>query len=108
MPVRIIDIVGTACRVLKCVVVRHSPRVHRVNFTQCAKLKHEKMIDEVCTNPPERSRLIVIRPMQNVSVMAHFHQRRRTRIRIQSRVPNPIVTLYYAQLFPLARIRIPV
>ena len=67
MPVRIIDIVGTACRVLKRVVVRHSPRVHRVNFTQCAKLKHEKMIDEVCTNPPERSRLIVIRPMQNVS-----------------------------------------
>ena len=31
--------------------------------------------------------------------MAHFHQRRRTRIRI----PNPIVTLYYAQLFPLVR-----
>ena len=38
--------------------------------------------------------------------MAHFHQRRRTRIRI----PNPIVTLYYAQLFPLVwiQIRIPV
>ena len=36
--------------------------------------------------------------------MAHFHQRRRTWIRIQ------IVTLYYAQLFPLVwiRIRIPV
>ena len=34
--------------------------------------------------------------------MAHFHQRRRTRIRI----PNPIVTLYYAQLFPLVRIQI--
>ena len=30
--------------------------------------------------------------------MAHFHQRRRTRI------PNPIVTLYYAQLFPLVQI----
>ena len=34
------------------------------------------------------------------SMMAHFHQRRRTRI------PNPFVRLYYAQLFPLARIRI--
>ena len=34
--------------------------------------------------------------------MAHFHQWRRTRIRI----PNPIVTLYYTQLFPLVRIRI--
>ena len=34
--------------------------------------------------------------------MAHFHQRRRTRIRI----PNPIVTLYYAQLFPLVWIQI--
>ena len=32
--------------------------------------------------------------------MAHFHQWRRTQIRI----PNPIVTLYYAQLFPLVRI----
>ena len=34
--------------------------------------------------------------------MAYFHQRIRTRIRI----PNPIVTLYYAQLFPLVGIRI--
>ena len=34
--------------------------------------------------------------------MAHFHQRRRTRIRI----PNPIVTLYHAQLFPLVWIQI--
>ena len=43
-----------------------------------------------------------------MSLMAHFHQRRRTRIRIQ--IPNPIVTLYYAQLFPLVwiQIRIPV
>ena len=30
--------------------------------------------------------------------MAHFHQRRLTR--------NPIITLYYAQLFPLVQIRI--
>ena len=35
-------------------------------------------------------------------IVAYFQQRRRTRIRI----PNPIVTLYYAQLFPLVRIRI--
>ena len=32
--------------------------------------------------------------------MAHFHQQRRTRIQI----PNPIVTLYYGQLFPLVQI----
>ena len=36
--------------------------------------------------------------------MAHFHQWRRTRIRI--RTPNPIVTLYYAQIFQLVQIRI--
>ena len=59
---------GTACRVLKNVSVKQSTRVHRVNFVQCVKLKHERMIDEVCTNPPEKSRLIVIRPMQNVSI----------------------------------------
>ena len=38
--------------------------------------------------------------------MAYFRQWRRTRIRIRIRIPNPIVTLYYAQLFPLVRIRI--
>ena len=36
--------------------------------------------------------------------MAHFLQRRRIRIQI----PNPIITLYCAQLFPLVRIWIPV
>ena len=36
--------------------------------------------------------------------MAHFHQWRRTRIQIQ--IPNPIITLYYAQLFLLAWIQI--
>ena len=35
------------------------------------------------------------------SVMAYFHQRRRKRRRIPKRIPNPIDTLYYAQLFPL-------
>ena len=34
--------------------------------------------------------------------MAHFHQQRWARIQI----PNPIITLYYAQLFPLVRIQI--
>ena len=34
--------------------------------------------------------------------MAHFHQRRWTRIQIW--IPNPIITLYYAQLFPLVQI----
>ena len=35
-----------------------------------------------------------------VHIMAYFHQR----IRIRIRIPNPIVTLYYAQLFPLVGI----
>ena len=38
--------------------------------------------------------------------MAHFHQWRRTRIQIRIWIPNPIITLYYAQLFPLAWIQI--
>ena len=38
--------------------------------------------------------------------MAHFHQRRWIWIRIQIQIPNPIVTLYYALLFPLVRIQI--
>ena len=42
--------------------------------------------------------------------MAHFHQQRGARIQIRIRIPNPIVTLYYAQLFPLVQsgTRIPV
>ena len=39
-----------------------------------------------------------------MAFMAHFHQQRRTQIRI--RIPNPIITLYYAQLFPLVPIQI--
>ena len=39
-------------------------------------------------------------------LMAHFHQRRRTRIQIQIRILSPIITLYYAQFFPLVQIRI--
>ena len=39
--------------------------------------------------------------MRRYTVMAHFHQRRRTRIRIRTRIPNPFVTLYYAQFFTL-------
>ena len=38
------------------------------------------------------------------SFIAHFHQWKQTWIRIQ--IPNPIITLYYAQLFPLVRIQI--
>ena len=43
-----------------------------------------------------------------VTLMAHFHQQRGARIQI--RIPNPIVTLYYAKLFPLVQsgTRIPV
>ena len=37
--------------------------------------------------------------IKQVTVMAYFHQRRRRRI--PKRIPNPIDTLYYAQLFPL-------
>ena len=37
-----------------------------------------------------------------MNLMDYFHQRMRTWTRIQ--IPNPIVTLYYAQLFPLVRI----
>ena len=38
--------------------------------------------------------------------MAYNHQRIRTRIPIP--IPNPVVTMYNAQLFPLVRIQIPV
>ena len=42
--------------------------------------------------------------------MAYFHQRRLTYIRTRIRTPFLMVTLYYAELFPLVwiRIRIPV
>ena len=43
-------------------------------------------------------------------LMAYSHCRTRTRIRTQTRIPNPMVTLYYVEIFTLVRIwiRIPV
>ena len=38
--------------------------------------------------------------------MAYFHQRTRIRIRTRIQIPNPMGTLYYAELFPLVWIQI--
>ena len=51
-------------------------------------------------------KIISMYPIPIQTVMAHFHQRRRTRIWIWIWISNPIVTLYYAQLFPLVWIQI--
>ena len=39
-------------------------------------------------------------------LMAYFHQRRWTQIWTRIQTPFPVVTLYYAELFPLVQIRI--
>lgn len=58
---------GSACRVLRSVFVRHAPKLHRVSFIQCKKLRNMHLINEVCSQPAEKSKFIFLRPMTNVS-----------------------------------------
>ena len=64
-------IAGCACRVLRNVLIRKTsaPVLTRVSFTQCRKLRHEDLVDEVCSQENDVDRVIILRPMQNVSTV---------------------------------------
>ena len=85
----------------------HSPLIYAQN---CMEMKiyglmaHEEQcalhqITEISQRGPAY-RHICLSGQHHHILSYHFHQRRRIRIRI----PNPIITLYYAQLFPLVQI----
>lgn len=59
---------ATRCRVLKHLVVESAPIVNRFDYAQCKKLDMEQVLDQILRMPPERNRIIYMRPMQQVSV----------------------------------------
>lgn len=58
---------ATRCRVLKHLKVESAPIVNRFDYAQCKKLDMEQVLDQILRMPPERNRIIYMRPMQQVS-----------------------------------------
>uniref|UniRef100_A0A8C2DXB0 F-box protein 38 n=1 Tax=Cyprinus carpio TaxID=7962 RepID=A0A8C2DXB0_CYPCA len=61
---------ATRCRVLKHLVVESAPIVNRFDYAQCKKLDMEQVLDQILRMPPERNRIIYMRPMQQIDSLA--------------------------------------
>uniref|UniRef100_A0A671MYS5 F-box only protein 38-like n=1 Tax=Sinocyclocheilus anshuiensis TaxID=1608454 RepID=A0A671MYS5_9TELE len=61
---------ATRCRVLKHLVVESAPVVNRFDYAQCKKLDMEQVLDQILRMPPERNRIIYMRPMQQIDSLA--------------------------------------
>ncbi|MEE6479688.1 hypothetical protein FKM82_012334 [Ascaphus truei] len=61
---------ATRCRVLKHLKVENAPIVNRFDYAQCKKLNMEQVLDQILRMPPERNRIIYLRPMQQVDTLA--------------------------------------
>ncbi|XP_059371817.1 F-box only protein 38-like [Carassius carassius] len=61
---------ATRCRVLKHLVVETAPIVNRFDYAQCKKLDMEQVLDQILRMPPERNRIIYMRPMQQIDSLA--------------------------------------
>lgn len=57
---------ATRCRVLKHLMVESAPIVNRFDYAQCKKLDMEHVLDQILRMPPERNRIIYMRPMQQI------------------------------------------
>ncbi|RXM29878.1 F-box only protein 38 [Acipenser ruthenus] len=57
---------ATRCRVLKHLRVENAPIVNRFDYAQCKKLNMDQVLDQILRMPPERNRIIYLRPMQQV------------------------------------------
>uniref|UniRef100_A0A8C6SGX0 F-box protein 38 n=1 Tax=Neogobius melanostomus TaxID=47308 RepID=A0A8C6SGX0_9GOBI len=57
---------ATRCRVLKQMQVENAPIVNRMDFAQCKKLNMQQVLDQILRMPPERNRIIYMRPMHQV------------------------------------------
>ncbi|XP_059846209.1 F-box only protein 38 isoform X4 [Hypanus sabinus] len=57
---------ATRCRVLKHLKVENAPIVNRFDYVQCRKLNIEQVLDQILRMPPERNRIIYLRPMQQL------------------------------------------
>lgn len=65
--------VATRCRVLKQLRVESAPIVNRFDYAQCKKLNMEQVLDQILRMPPERNRIIYMRPMHQVgNLLCHL------------------------------------
>ncbi|KAF6280649.1 F-box protein 38 [Rhinolophus ferrumequinum] len=60
---------ATRCRVLKHLKVENAPIVNRFDYAQCKKLNMDQVLDQILRMPPERNRIIYLRPMQQVDTL---------------------------------------
>lgn len=60
---------ATRCRVLKHLKVENAPIVNRFDYVQCRKLNIEQVLDQILRMPPERNRIIYLRPMHQVDTL---------------------------------------
>lgn len=63
---RLYVIAGTRCRVLKHLRIESAPILNRFDYAQCKKLDMEQVLDQILRMPPERNRIIYMRPMHQV------------------------------------------
>uniref|UniRef100_A0A3Q2GRL6 F-box protein 38 n=1 Tax=Cyprinodon variegatus TaxID=28743 RepID=A0A3Q2GRL6_CYPVA len=61
---------ATRCRVLKHLKIERAPIVNRFDFAQCKKLDMEQVLDQILRMPPERNRIIYMRPMHQIDSVA--------------------------------------
>nr|XP_046262432.1 F-box only protein 38 [Scatophagus argus] len=61
---------ATRCRVLKQLQVENAPIVNRFDYAQCKKLDMEQVLDQILRMPPERNRIIYMRPMHQIDSVA--------------------------------------
>ncbi|XP_059202529.1 F-box only protein 38 [Centropristis striata] len=61
---------ATRCRVLKQLRVECAPIVNRFDYAQCKKLDMEQVLDQILRMPPERNRIIYMRPMHQIDSVA--------------------------------------
>ncbi|XP_047441741.1 F-box only protein 38 [Mugil cephalus] len=61
---------ATRCRVLKQLQVESAPIVNRFDYAQCKKLDMEQVLDQILRMPPERNRIIYMRPMHQIDTVA--------------------------------------
>ncbi|XP_017296016.1 F-box only protein 38 isoform X2 [Kryptolebias marmoratus] len=61
---------ATRCRVLKQLRIERAPIVNRFDFAQCKKLDMEQVLDQILRMPPERNRIIYMRPMHQIDSVA--------------------------------------
>ncbi|XP_047585447.1 F-box only protein 38 isoform X5 [Lutra lutra] len=60
---------ATRCRVLKHLKVENAPIVNRFDYAQCKKLNMDQVLDQILRMPPDRNRIIYLRPMQQVDTL---------------------------------------